>query len=103
DHFAFIAKVDLPATAVETLPAKYRRVERDPVASAKAGHPTANFFHDTGGFVSHHNRRKPPPCAAVVTVNVASADATRRHTDQQFGFSHLWFGLFRNLELFVVG
>jgi len=83
NHLALVAQVHLSATAEETLPAKHSRVERDPVARTKAGHGTANFFHHTGGFVSHHDRRNPPPGAAVITMDIASANAAGFYPNQQ--------------------
>jgi hypothetical protein len=51
----------------------------------------------------HHDGRNPTTSAAVVSMNVASADAASVNTDQQFVIPRLRLSNVDNVNLVVIG
>jgi hypothetical protein len=80
--FATIAQIHLASAAVETLSAKDGGVERNVFAGLKTSHRAANSLDDSSGFMPHNDRWKTPSRASVVSMHVASADATRQNANE---------------------
>jgi hypothetical protein len=58
-----------------------------------------NFYNDTRGFVTHNDRRNAAAGAAVIAVNVASANSTGLHLNENIVASQLWLEHVLQLEI----
>ena len=84
------------------LRAIYRRIEGDAVARRNGTYLRAHRRYDARGLVPHDDRRNPPAGRAVVAVNIAAADAARRHLDQYIVRPACGNGNIFHCELLVV-
>jgi hypothetical protein len=78
---AKLAEVGTTALARLAVPARGNEREHDVIAGPHAFHPRAGVNDDAGGFVTE-NERKGLREIAVDDVEVARADAARRHLDE---------------------
>ena len=83
-HAAVVAEVDLAAAAKGASPAVDRGVEGDAVAGFPGGDARPNGGDFARGFVAHDDGRAAASGAAIHAVDVAAADATGLHGDEDF-------------------
>jgi hypothetical protein len=102
EYLSAVAQVHVTAPTVAAFAAIHSGIESDAVAFREAIYAGADFGNCPRGFVTHHQRRYAPSGRAVITVNVAAANSTRRHTDQNFVAIGRWNRQVGDLELAVL-
>ena len=100
---AVVAKIHVAAPAVSASAAKDGRVKRDSIALGKSltSCPTAAIR--SGSFVPHDDRRNAAARGAVVTVDVAAADAASGDANQNFVGTRFGRGQIGDFQLPVFG
>jgi len=101
EDLATIAKIYVAAAAVGTFAAVNGGIEGDTIAGRKSFYRSADGGDDTGGFVAHDDGRDAAARGAVVTVNVAAADAASGDADENLVGRRRWRGEIGELEILV--
>ena len=89
NDLALIAEIPLTTLAEKAPATVHGGIERDAISFTKRRHRSSDRSNRPCGLMTHHQRRDPPPGAAVVSMNVAAADAARAHGDQNLVLTRL--------------
>src|SRR2546421_6299201 len=84
EDLATVAKIYVAATAVGTFAAVNGGIEGDAVSGREVFYGAADSGDDSGGFVAHDDGRDAAAGGAVVTVDIAAADAASGDADEDF-------------------
>jgi len=84
EDLAAVAEIYVAAAAVGTFAAVNGGIEGDAIAGHEVFYGVTDRSDDTGGFVTHDDRRDAAAGGAVVTVNVAAANAAGGDADEDF-------------------
>ncbi len=103
ENFAMTAKINKSFAAVFALAAVNGGVESDAVAFLEVAYGGADGFDAAGGFVAHDKRRNAAAGTAVVTMDVAAADAAGFDADKDFVWGWLRNGEVGHFQLAVFG
>jgi hypothetical protein len=101
-HLTPITEVYVTAAAVAALATIHSRIKSDTIAFGEATCARAGFGNGPRGFVTHHQWRDAPSRRAVIAMNVAATDPTRRHAHQNFVASGRWDRNVSNFEMAVL-
>jgi hypothetical protein len=101
DHFPLFAQIHLTSAAIEAMAAEHGRVKRHVLTWLKICDRPPYRFNNPGGFMSHDDRRETPSCTSVVSMHIASADATRLNANEQVIFTGLRLRHIDEVKLFV--
>src|SRR5579883_437320 len=83
-HLPVVTQVYLSTLAVSAASAIHGRIEGHAVAWFEAGNIFPCFCNDAGGLMPHHKRRDAASRRAIISMHIASADATGRDFYQDF-------------------
>ena len=84
EDLSTVAKIYVATVAVGTFAAVDGGIEGDAIAGRESFYGRADGGDDTGGFLTHDDGRDAAAGGAVVTVNVAAADAASGDADEYF-------------------
>ncbi len=82
EHLSVIAEIDLAPLAELAVTAVHGRVKGNAVARLIVFHVRADTLDNSGPLMPHHDGRNTAPGAAIVPMNIATADTAGRHTNQ---------------------
>src|SRR5215831_3640571 len=103
ENLAAIAEVHLSACTTGTRSTINSGVKCDAVARPESMYVLAGSFYYSSGFMSHNERRNTPSGGSIVAVNVAAADSTGRHANEQFVGAHGWNRNIGDLKVSIFG
>src|SRR5208282_1174379 len=98
---AVVAQIHISTTTVVAGAAKDGRVEGDSVAFGEAAYSVPHGGNCSGSFVPHHYWRNAPARGAVVTVDVAAADAASGHAHEDFTAARRWLRKCDHFQMLV--
>jgi hypothetical protein len=102
-HLTPVAQVHIAAAAVGTLSAVNGRIEGHAIAHFKSFDALANARNNSRGLVSHDDGWNAPSRGAVISMNVATTNSARRHSNQQLARPGFRCGDIRQFKLIVFG
>ena len=102
EDFPLVAEVHIAAAAEITVATGDGGIEGDAITDVEAGRCGAERGNCTRGLMPHHERRNAAAGGAVVTMDIAAADAAGRDAHQNLVRTRHRGGNIRDVELVVL-
>lgn len=102
DDFAAVTQIHLTSVTIAAITAEDSRVESNVVTGLKISRRAAECLNNSRGLMPHDDEWEMSSRASVVSMHVASADATRVNANEQVIFAGLRFCYIDEVELLIL-